>query len=130
MSMQDYDYNQVNRAQEAGDNFNESITGLIDTIIFRNEINGYTVCGIDSEFDFIAVGVMPELEEGDHVKLHGAWIRHPEYGQQFKVSNYDPVMPESAQGIIAYLSSGLIKGIGPGLAKRLVREFGTDTLEV
>lgn len=130
MSMQDYDYNQVNRDQEAGDNINESITGLIDTIIFRNEINGYTVCGIDSEFDFIAVGVMPELEEGDHVKLHGAWIRHPEYGQQFKVSNYEPVMPESAQGIIAYLSSGLIKGIGPGLAKRLVREFGTDTLEV
>lgn len=108
----------------------DSITGQVDTIIFRNQDNGYSVLGIEGDFQFIAVGTMPELEEGDHVRLYGTWTEHPDYGRQYRVNQYEPILPHTESGIITYLSSSMIKGLGPKRASRLVREFGLDTLEI
>jgi len=108
----------------------DSISGQVDTIIFRNSDNGYSVLGIEGDFQFIAVGTMPELEEGDHVKLYGSWTEHPEYGRQYRVKQYEPVLPHTESGIIAYLSSSMVRGLGPKRAAKLVKEFGLETLDI
>ena len=108
----------------------ESVEGIVEAIIFRNENNGFTVCAIDGPEAVIAVGQLPDLNEGDSVRLYGNWADHPEFGRQFKASRHEPVIPKSKDSIIAYLASGLIKGIGPKTAMKLVRAFGETTLEI
>lgn len=106
------------------------IEGVVDTILFRNDRNGYTVLGIDAPENPIAVGTMPTLQEGEPVRLHGHWTRHPEYGPRFEVSHYEVILPRKAQAIERYLSSGLIRGIGPATAQKIVRRFGDESLTV
>lgn len=127
--MRVFDKNEIKIDDLAGAD-SDNISGQVDTIIFRNPDNGYSVLGIEGDFQFIAVGTMPELEEGDHVKLYGSWTEHPEYGRQYRVQQYEPVLPHTESGIIAYLSSSMVRGLGPKRASRLVREFGLDTLEI
>ncbi|NLW12879.1 MAG: ATP-dependent RecD-like DNA helicase [Clostridiaceae bacterium] len=127
--MQGFDKHELSIDDLAGAQ-EDNLSGQVDTIIFRNHDNGYSVLGIEGDFQFIAVGTMPELEEGDHVKLYGTWTKHHEYGRQYRVSQYEPILPHTEAGIIAYLSSSMIKGLGPKRAARLVREFGLDTLEI
>jgi exodeoxyribonuclease V alpha subunit len=77
-----------------------------------------------------AVGTLPELTPGEHVRLWGQWTAHPDYGRQFKVERCEQVLPSTVEGIRRYLGSGLIKGIGPRTADKIVNTFGADTLRV
>lgn len=107
------------------------LTGQVETIIYRNDENGYTVLELSGEESMItATGIMPMISAGESVKLIGAFKNHPTYGEQFAVTAFERTMPENVEGILKYLSSGVIKGIGPSTARRLVLEFGSDTLTV
>ena len=105
------------------------LTGTVGTIIYRNEDNGYTVIELDDEDETTAVGIMPDVNPGENVRLIGAFKPHASYGMQFSVTAYEKSMPEDVAGILSYLSSGSIKGIGPSTAALLVGEFGSKTLE-
>ncbi|MDI6617522.1 MAG: ATP-dependent RecD-like DNA helicase [Clostridiales bacterium] len=105
--------------------------GTIDTIIYTNESNGYTVAKLKNKDQMVTiVGYLPLINEGENIKVGGEWVRHPEYGQQLKVESYSEIVPTSENGIQKYLSSGLIHGIGPVTAKKLVDKFGKDTLDI
>ncbi len=108
------------------------ITGVIECIIYSNDDNGYTVCGMTNEDgeDFTATGYLPYAAEGTSLRMYGAFTEHPDYGMQFKISYYEEIMPSEPDAILAYLSSGAISGIGAAMAKRLVKAFGADTLNI
>ena len=107
------------------------LTGQVESIIYRNEENGYTVMELSANDSLItATGIMPLLSVGESVRLYGTVKNHPSYGEQFAVSTFERTMPESLDGILKYLSGGAVKGIGPATARRLVLEFGQDTLQV
>ena len=107
------------------------VCGEVERIVYRNEENEYTVielnCGDES---ITAVGTMPLVYEGEELKLVGTFTSHPSYGEQFSVSAFERSIPKTTIGILKYLSSGAIKGIGPSTAARLVKEFGERTLDV
>lgn len=107
------------------------IEGVIESIIYRNEANGYTVCEISTEQgNATLVGSMPYVSEGEHLKALGNWTSHRDYGEQFKVESYERILPQTAEAIERYLASGVIKGIGPVTAKRIVERFGTDSINI
>lgn len=108
-----------------------NIRGDIDEIRFRNEENGFTIVVLDVEGEpVISAGVFPPVVEGQTVTLGGEYVVHPKYGRQFKATRCDIEKPTGIDGIVRYLGSGLIKGIGPALALRLVSAFGKDTFSV
>lgn len=108
-----------------------TVEGVVQEIIFSNEINGYTVCDIRCEKDMITVvGYMPFINPGETLKIKGKWVTHPDYGEQLKAESYEKVMPETTDGIVKYLSSGLIKGIGPATANKIVEKFKEETLNI
>lgn len=107
------------------------IEGSVEEIIFRNEQNGYTVAIIDFRGTFVtAVGKMVEINIGENVALEGEYVNNSKYGYQFSFSSYEIVLPTSLAGIEKYLSSGLIKGIGPVTAHNIVSHFGKDTFDI
>jgi exodeoxyribonuclease V alpha subunit len=109
------------------------VIGIIEDIIFRNEDNGFTVLELSSEADntlITAVGSLPFVVEGERVKITGQWSMHPDYGEQIKIESYESAIPTTQQSLERYLASGLIKGVGPSTAKRLVEHFGMDTLDI
>ena len=109
-----------------------SIEGSVEKLIYQNEENGYTVCELltPSEELFVLVGAMPYLCEGESIAALGDWVTHPSFGKQFKVEYYEKKLPATANLILKYLSSGAIKGIGPSTAKKIVAQYGDDTLDV
>ena len=108
-----------------------TIEGVIEDIIFQNKENGYTVCTILYEGEETAcVGIIPDVHEGEELRLIGEWTTHHIYGRQFKVEFHERHIPTTIQGIEKYLASGVIKGIGPKLANRIVKHFGTDTFQI
>ncbi len=108
-----------------------TVKGDIDEIIFRNEENGFTIAVLDVEGDPVTVtGVFPPVIEGQTVLLNGSFTVHKKYGRQFKADKCEIQTPSGLDGIVRYLGSGLIKGIGPALALRIVSVFGEDTLTV
>lgn len=109
-----------------------SIEGMIEKIIYQNEENGYTVCELLAPSDeyFVLVGSMPYLCEGESISALGNWAMHPSFGRQFKVEYYEKQLPATANMILKYLSSGAIRGIGPSTAKKIVAQYGDDTLDV
>ncbi len=111
---------------------NFTITGRVYEIIYENSDNGYTVCEIDSATDglFTATGYMPYIGEGENISVTGTWAVHPEYGEQFRVTYYETVLPTDEDSIIDYLSSGVVYGIRSATAKKIVDAFGTDTLNI
>ena len=107
------------------------ITGTVEDIIYRNEENGYTVVDIEVKKEMItATGIMPTVESGMEVRLFGYYKSHPSYGLQFAVETFEQTIPTSIQGILRYLSSGAIKGVGFATANNLVKAFGENTLTV
>jgi len=111
----------------------EQIVGCLERITFQNPDTGFTVARLQrkglSDLTCI-VGSMPTVQPGETVRCHGKWTRHLVYGQQFEVSRYSVETPADLNGIEKYLGSGLIKGIGPAYAGRIVKTFGLQTLEV
>jgi len=114
------------------DRENAVLSGTVDTIIYQNEENGYTVCGIETPDgdQHIAVGTLPYLTEGDQITAYGTFLNHPTYGRQFKVSSFEKHLPTEETDILKYLSSGAVKGIGPKTAVRIVERFGSDTFDI
>lgn len=109
----------------------EYIDATIEGIVFRNDENGYTVFEIDVDNELeTAVGSMPPFGEGERFRLGGKWITHNTYGRQFKVEKCEKLAPDSKEGILRYLASGIIKGVGPATAKKIVDAFGDDTLDI
>ena len=107
------------------------ITGYVDHIIYRKPENGYTVFILVSEGDEITcVGTMAQIDQGDYLQIEGEEISHPVYGSQIKVKSYRMVPPNDADSMERYLGSGAIKGVGPALAKRIVKRFGADTFRI
>ncbi|MEE4542077.1 ATP-dependent RecD-like DNA helicase [Streptomyces sp. V4-01] len=110
------------------------LEGVLERITYANEDNGYTVARIDTgrgAGDLLTVvGALLGAQPGESLRMHGRWGSHPQYGKQFTVENYTTVLPATIQGIRRYLGSGLIKGIGPRIAERIVDHFGVDTLDV
>lgn len=108
-----------------------SLEGIVEDIIFRNEINSYTVAVLNtSDGDATIVGYAPYINIGETITVEGDWVYHPVYGEQLEFSNISIVVPSTINGIEKYLSSGLIPYIGPKTAKRIVEKFGLDTLEI
>jgi exodeoxyribonuclease V alpha subunit len=106
------------------------VDGVVETIIFRNKTNGYSVIALSGEDDVVAVGILPYISEGESVRLFGSWSEHPDYGIQFQVEHYEVVAPNNRESILRYLKSGIIKGIGEKTAEKLVGEFGDETLNI
>ena len=109
------------------------LKGQIERITYCNEETGYTVARLKAEGGaglVTIVGSIPGLSPGETVKLKGEWQSHAKYGQQFKTSSCELVMPATVSGIERYLGSGMIKGIGPVMARRLVSKFAIETLNV
>jgi len=109
------------------------IQGQLERITFHNEENHYTIAKIrvQGRKDLITVvGSLVSVQPGEELKISGFWDMHAKYGEQFRVVSYETVIPATVKGIERYLGSGLIKGIGPVMAKRLVGKFGLDTLDI
>jgi exodeoxyribonuclease V alpha subunit len=110
-----------------------SLQGQIERITFSNQDSGYTIAKLKvyGHKDLVTVvGTIPAPTPGEILKLQGEWTNHPRYGEQFKVVKYATAVPATVYGIQKYLGSGLIKGIGPVMAKRIVQRFGKETLTV
>jgi len=108
-----------------------TIQGTVEDIIFKNESNGYTIAILETEDDVVTiVGFIPILNLGETLRVQGEWTYHSNYGQQLKVDTYSTVVPATFNGIVKYLSSGLIPGIGPKTAEKIVEKFGADSLDI
>ena len=126
-----------------------SLTGVIERITFHSEESGYTVARLNTgnvkqswcAFPcavkrrgvaplITVVGSFANIQAGQTLQLQGTWTEHPQYGSQFKVVSYKETKPATLTGIEKYLGSGLIKGVGPVTAKRIVKHFGLETLEI
>lgn len=109
----------------------EVLNGFIESIVFRSEDTGYVVCRIRSDKNLInAVGTVPFIREGQNVKVSGFWTVHKQFGKQFNIQECEEVLPSSIDGIEKYLSAGVIHGIGPVTAKKIIAKFGDKTLEI
>lgn len=109
----------------------ETVSGYIDHIIFRNEDNGYTVLSLVRENEEITcVGNFQYISQGEMIEASGHYVNHPTYGEQFQVEAFEIKAPEDSLAMERYLGSGAIKGIGPALAARIVRKFGNDTIRI
>jgi len=107
------------------------IEGSVDSIIYKNEANGYAILTLDAGGEPITVvGVMGNVDEGEELSLTGEYINHQKFGQQFKAHLCERALPNSAVAIQKYLASGVIKGVGPVLAKKIVKHFGDSTLDI
>jgi exodeoxyribonuclease V alpha subunit len=109
------------------------LEAVLERITYANEDTGYTVARVDTGRGgdlLTVVGALLGAQPGESIRMRGRWGSHPQYGKQFHVDDYTTVLPATIQGIRRYLGSGLIKGIGPVLADRIVTHFGVDALDV
>ncbi len=109
----------------------DEIQGAIYDVVFRNEQNGYSVIELECDKNLVTVvGYFAYINIGETIKAYGTWVQHPDYGKQFKMETYNSVTPSTLFGIEKYLASGLIAGIGPHTAKKMVEKFGLDTFDI
>ncbi len=113
------------------------LTGEITAIIYQNEVNSYTIADMyvdemDGKEDNLItiVGYLPFVVEGDEIKVYGKFVEHKDYGRQFKVDTFEKMMPQTVEALERYLGNGMIKGVGPATAKKIISEFGEDTINV
>ena len=113
------------------------LTGEVTSIIYQNEVNSYTIAEmyvdeIDGKEDNLItiVGYLPFVVEGDELKIVGRFVEHKEYGRQFKVDTFEKLMPQTLEALERYLGNGMIKGVGPATARKIIKTFGEDTINV
>ncbi|SEG47971.1 exodeoxyribonuclease V alpha subunit [Thermomonospora echinospora] len=110
------------------------LEAVLERITFANEDTGYTIARVATERTgpdlLTVVGPLLGAQIGESLRLRGRWASHPKYGRQFQVHSFTTVLPATVQGLRRYLGSGLIKGIGPMMAERMVDHFGTDILRI
>ncbi|MBE9044886.1 ATP-dependent RecD-like DNA helicase [Pleurocapsales cyanobacterium LEGE 10410] len=110
-----------------------TLTGVIERITFHSEESGYTVARLNTgnvKQLITVVGSFANIQAGQTLQLQGTWTEHPKFGSQFQVVKYQETKPATLTGIEKYLGSGLIKGVGPVTAKRIVKHFGLETLDI
>ena len=110
----------------------EEVTGTVESVVYRNEQNGYTILEVSTDKKELVtvVGTMPIVSEGENITVRGSYVVHSEYGRQLKADSFEKRIPEQPDAILKYLSSGVIKGIGPKTAEKIVEKYGADTFEV
>ncbi len=110
----------------------ETLWGSVDEVVYHNDENDYTVLSLISREGHLvtAVGKIAYVAAGEDVTLYGNWVRHAEYGEQFSFENYERELPTGKRAMLRYLSSRVIKGIGPVTAARLVERYGEETFDV
>ncbi|MCJ7623283.1 MAG: hypothetical protein MUO76_07250, partial [Anaerolineaceae bacterium] len=111
----------------------QSLEGVIENLTYYNEETGYTVARIrenNSSKKVTVVGILTGVNTGESVKLKGTWTKHPRFGRQFEIESFSVQLPSTLEGIEKYLGSGMIRGIGPVTAKRIVDYFGEKTLDI
>ena len=109
------------------------LQGQIERLTYTNEENGYTIAKVRvlGRPDLVTVvGNLMAPTPGEMIRMNGEWTNHPKYGEQFRIVHYATVVPATVYGIQKYLGSGLIKGIGPVMARRIVQKFGKETLDI
>ena len=123
---------QLNYCLSNGKNM-ETLSGILERIVYENADNGYTV-GRFSAYGHpelvTIVGNLASVNAGESLLLSGEWTNNPKYGAQFQIDRYETIQPANVLGIRKYLGSGMIKGIGPKMATRIVSKFGMDTIDV
>ena len=110
----------------------EEVSGTVERVVYQNEGNGYTVCELVAEDgeEITVTGTLPFLGVGEIIRAFGKWEVHATYGRQFHVSEFEKRLPDDEASIRKYLSSRIVKGIGPVTAGKLVDQYGTDTFDV
>ncbi len=109
----------------------EELSGSVESLTFRRADTGFTVLELNTSQELVTVvGVLPEVNEGEDLRLMGKWDVHPAFGQQFRAEMCERYLPATAAAILRYLSSGAVKGVGPATAARIVEAFGDRTLEI
>lgn len=109
----------------------EVLEGFVDSITFKSDDTGYVVAKVVIDKKIITVvGTIPYLKEGQYLKLTGEWVNHKQFGQQFNIKTCEEIIPTNVDGILKYLSSGIIRGIGPVTAKKIVNYFGEESLNI
>ncbi len=104
---------------------------MVEGVIYENLANGYTVCDVSSEGKlYTLTGYMPGLSEGETIEAYGEWKSHPEYGEQFNVSQFQRIMPKTESEIELYLGSGILPHVGRSTARKIVERFGKDALDI
>ena len=107
------------------------ITGEIITIIYTNKINSYTIAEVETDEEVVTVvGYLPFINIGDTLKQIGRFVEHKDYGRQFKVETFEKLMPETLGALEKYLANGSVKGIREATAKKIIKTFGEDTINV
>ena len=107
------------------------IIGEIQTIIYKNEINSYTIADFETDEELTTiVGYLPFVNTGDTLKLIGKFVEHKDYGRQFKVDTFEKIMPQTLEALEKYLANANIKGVGNSLAKRIINKFGEETINI
>lgn len=108
-----------------------TLKGVIESIVFQNSQNGFTVARVSQNNQIITiVGTLGKIYQGQEISAEGQYVNDARFGQQFRISSYSVHEPNSAEGVVKYLSSGLIPGVGPVTAERIVDHFGADTLDI
>lgn len=118
----------------------DTLEGIVERITYYNDENGYTVLRlrpsgragplVADQGLVTVVGNLPEITPGESLKMRGEWTTHRDHGRQFKAESCEQVLPATIEGIKKYLGSGLIKGVGPVTAGRIVKKFGLETLDM
>ena len=107
------------------------IRGEVTDIIYQNDVNSYTIAVFETEEEQTTiVGYLPFVRSGDTLKLEGRFVEHKDYGRQFKIETFEKIMPETLGALERYLANGSIKGIGETTAKKIIKKFGEDTINV
>ncbi len=107
------------------------LTGEVQDIIYQNEVNSYTIARFEtSDEETTIVGYLPFISKGDSLKVIGTYVDHKDYGIQFKVTTFEKLMPKTAIAVQKYLASGNIKGVGEATAKRIIKKFGENTINI
>ena len=107
------------------------LKGEVQDIIYQNEVNSYTIATFETpDEETTIVGYLPFVTEGDTLKVIGTYVEHKDYGTQFKVTTFEKLMPETLSALKRYLSNGSIKGVGEATAKRIIKKFGEDTINI
>ena len=127
---------QPNLCPEDNSDFDDmdKLLGILERIVFENAETGYTIARLTSR-DYpgeliTVVGNLAAASAGESLALSGEWVNNPQYGRQFKIEGYETVLPATVVGLRKYLGSGMIKGVGPVMAARIVTKFGMDTMDV
>jgi exodeoxyribonuclease V alpha subunit len=109
----------------------QELSGVLERFLFQSSDNGFAVFVLKSKGQDITVrGYVPGVHAGEEIRVEGAWVNHPKFGRQFEAEKCTTSLPTSIHGLQKYLASGLIKGIGPAYAERLVKKFGVNVIDI